>query len=211
MQSLQQSASAARAARVDAPESAPNIDQRVILHRIPWKVFEVMLAARSDQAGVRMYYLKGELELVSPSRSHESIKKILARLLEAYADELGLEMNGYGSWTLRSAERERGAEPDECYVLGMTSKETPDLAIEVAWTRGGLDKLEIYRGLSVREVWIWERTTGIEIHVLRGEQYERIARSEVLPEIDLALLASFLDRPSQSQAVRELRAALRAR
>jgi hypothetical protein len=73
---------------------------------------------------------------------------------------------------------------------------------------GGLDKLDIYRGLGVREVWVWKRGK-VCLYALRGDRYERIERSEVLPELDLALYASFLAAPSQSQAVRELRAALR--
>jgi hypothetical protein len=32
----------------------------------------------------------------------------------------------------------------------------PDVAIEVIWTRGGLDKLDVYRGLGVPEVWTWQ-------------------------------------------------------
>ena len=40
-----------------------------------------------DAAGVRMYYLEGEIELMSPSRGHESNKKTLARLLELWALE----------------------------------------------------------------------------------------------------------------------------
>src|SRR4051794_11112137 len=107
-----------------APPAAPrarlaaeplDTDQHVILRGMTWKDFEVLLAIRGDRAGVRMYYLEGEIELMSPTRSHEAIKKMIGRLLEAYADEEGLELNGFGSWTLRNAPRERGAEPDECY------------------------------------------------------------------------------------------------
>src|SRR5574341_1491495 len=66
---------------------------------------------------------------------------LLALLLEVYALAKALPLNGYGSWTLRSAPRERGAEPDECYVLGEArDKDRPDLAIEVVWTSGSLDK-----------------------------------------------------------------------
>ena len=45
----------------------------------------------------------------------------------------------------------RGVEPDECYCLG-TLAEIPDIAIEIALTSGGIDKLEVYRGLQVPEV-----------------------------------------------------------
>lgn len=54
--------------------------------------------------------------------------------------------------------RERGAEPDECYVFGEDpDPERPDLAIEVIWISGGMNKLEIYRALGVAEVWHWRR------------------------------------------------------
>ena len=198
-----------------SPSSSPagsdptDHDQRVILRGMSWKDYEVLLALRGDRSGVRAYYLGGEIELMSPSGGHEGLKKCLARLLEAWADERGLEFNGYGSWTLKSEPNEVGAEPDECYVVGAISRELPDLAIEVMWTRGGLRKLDIYKGLGVREVWMIDRTHAIQVHALRGDRYERIERSEVLPELDLRWLASFLEHESQSQAVRALRAAMR--
>jgi Uma2 family endonuclease len=179
----------------------------VSLSGISWPQYEAALAIRGDRPGPRMTYLNGELELMSPSRNHETLKKLFARLLEAYADVADIELEGYGSMTLRNAPRERGAEPDECYAVG-GAKEQPDLAIEVIWTSGGLDKLEVYRGIGVREVWLW-RDQVLSIHVLRCDRYVASERSEVLPEIDLGLLASFLKADTQTQAVRGYRAALR--
>ncbi len=43
-------------------------------------------------------------------------------------------------------------------------REAPDLAIEVIWTSGGIDKLESYRGLGVGEVWFW-REGRMEVFV----------------------------------------------
>jgi Uma2 family endonuclease len=184
-------------------------DQHVILYGMTWKDYEILLAVRGDRAGVRMYYLNGAIELMSPSRSHEGVKTTIARLLEAYCDVRGIELSGYGAWTLRNAPKERGAEPDECYIVGDTNKEVPDLAIEVVWTHGGLDKLEIYRGLGVAEVWMWDRDEGLRVFALSGERYELRARSAFLPELDPAWLAGFLEQPTQTQAVRALRAALK--
>ena len=93
-------------------------------------------------------------------------------------------------------------------MLDAPRKELPDLALEVMWTRGGLKKLDIYRGLGVREVWMIDKRHEIVVHALRGDHYVRLARSELLPDLDLVWLASFLGAPSQSQAVRALRAAL---
>jgi len=189
-------------------EQVPTADQRVIMYGVPWSHFEAQLALRGDVAGPRMAYLKGALELMSPSRDHERLKSFIGRLLEVYALERDIDMSPYGSWTLKHAPKEAGAEPDECYVVGDQNKERPDLAIEVVWTSGGLDKLEIYRRLDVGEVWTW-RKGQIEIHVLRGGDYVRSTRSRLFPELDVKLLASFLEAPTALQAMRGYREALR--
>jgi Uma2 family endonuclease len=102
-------------------------------------------------------------------------------------------------------------EPDECYVFGNENDpQRPDLAIEVIWTSGRLDKRDIYRALGVRELWFW-RKGRLTAHLLRGDGYEEISASEVLPGIDLVQLMSFLDRPTMSQAIREYGEALGGR
>src|SRR5947199_199851 len=109
------------------------------MSRLDWWQFEAMLAVRGDAAGVRVAYLGGTLELTSPSRTHEFVKTMVGRLLEAYAEESGLFLNGFGSLTMKNRTREVAVEPDECYAVG-TDKDTPDLAIEVIWTSGGIEK-----------------------------------------------------------------------
>jgi Uma2 family endonuclease len=182
------------------------IDQRVFLHGVPWAQYEALLATRGDDAGPRMTYLEGELELMSPSRSHETIKKLFARLLEAWALATGEVLDGYGSMTLKSRPKARGVEPDECYAIG-EPKEHPDLAIEVVWTSGGIDKLEVYRGLGVREVWI-HREGKLELYSLRRGAYVRITKSIVLPSLDLDELVGYLDASDQTAAVRKYYRAL---
>lgn len=77
-------------------------------------------------------------------------------------------------------------------------------------TSGGIDKLDVYRKLGVGEVWYW-RSGSIQAYVRRGVSYEAVTSSEALPGIDLEQLASFLDRPTASAAIREYREALRSR
>jgi Uma2 family endonuclease len=189
----------------------PQEDHFIQLHGVSWADYQRLLEIRGDRSAPRITFLEGRLEIMSPSRGHETIKSIIGRLIEAYCLERGVEFSTYGSWTIESEESERGAEPDECYVFGeVANPDKPDLAVEVVWTSGGLNKLEVYRKLGVREVWYW-RKGRIQVHVLRGERYEPVPNSEVLPGIDHAELASFLDRPTTSQAIREYRDALRAR
>ena len=194
-------------ATVAAPAT---IDQRVTFQDVTWAEFELILAIRGDKAGIRMTYLEGVLELMSPSIDHEGIKTVIGRLLEIYALEMDIPLNGFGSWTLKKAVRARALEPDECYSIGTGRPTRPDLAIEVIWTSGGIDKLEVYRGLGVGEVWMW-RDGVIEINFLVGDRYERRERSVVFPDLDLAELASFIEPEDQTAAVRRYRDVLRAR
>ncbi len=186
-----------------------SLDQRVCLHDIAWADYESLLAARGDQPGVRVTYLDGELELMTPSVHHESLKTRLARLVEAFAEEAGIALEGFGSWTLKSQTKRRGAEADECYVIGpiATLPEVPDIAIEVVWTRGGIDKLEVYRGLGVREVWVWQ-DGGLRFDLLQDGAYLAATRSDLLPGLDPGLIARCMEAPSQTEALKRLRAAL---
>ncbi|MDG4595267.1 MAG: Uma2 family endonuclease [Candidatus Contendobacter sp.] len=187
-----------------------HVDQRVRLHGISWEGYESFLALRGEQSGTRVTYWNGELELMSPSINHEIFKKTLARLLEAYTEERGIELNGYGSWTVKSAKGKLGVEADECYVVGLRDAEPtiPDIAIEVVWTSGGIDKLEVYRGLHVPEVWFWQEG-ALRFFVLQDQEYLASTRSRLLPDLDPALIARCMGESSQTQAVRALRAALR--
>ncbi len=82
--------------------SALEPDQRVFLHGVSWQDYERLLAMRGERSSPRISYLAGEVELMSPSRGHERLKTLIARLLEAFAEERHLPLNGFGSWTLKS-------------------------------------------------------------------------------------------------------------
>ena len=199
-------------ARAFIPEPTPELpepdDQRVVLHPVTWADYERLLEIRGERAVPRITYLEGVLELMSPSRSHESIKSIVGRLVEVWCLHHDIEFSTYGSWTLKKKKKERGCEPDECYVFGVVAEpEVPDLAIEVVKTSGGINKLEVYRKLGVREVWYYRRGV-LTPYVLVGEQYEERPASEVLPGIDLGQLVAHLEHPTTSRAIRAYRKAL---
>jgi Uma2 family endonuclease len=119
---------AALADEWEVSDPGPERDERVFLHEVPWEDYARLERIRGESARPRLTYLDGELELMSPSNSHEGVKTCLARLLEAYADERELPLNGYGSWTLKSRRKKSAAEPDECYCLGPVGR-VPDIAI----------------------------------------------------------------------------------
>jgi len=188
-------------------------DHVVRLSGVCWEDYERLLAMRGDRSAPRIAYLEGEVEITSPSQTHEGIKSIIGCLVEVYCLERDIPFSTCGSWTLQSRDRTRGAEPDECCIFGMPSSsagetERPHLAIEVVWTAGRIDKLDIYRKLGVAEVWYW-RKGRIQPHYLRGERYVLVEASEVLPGLNLGLLTSFIERETTYDGIRGYRKALR--
>jgi len=191
-----------------AQPTPADVDQRVILTAVTWEQYEALLELfGDDQPGVRMAYLEGDLEIMSPSRKHERVKKVVARLVELYALERDIALTGLGSTTFREKAKDRGAEPDECYCVG-PEKELPDIAFEVVVSSGGINKLRIYEGLGVPEVWFW-RAGVFHVYRLGPDGYRRRDRSEVLADLDFARLASLADLPDQAQAIRDFRDFLR--
>src|SRR4051812_19529780 len=129
------------------PVEAPHPEERLVIHGVTWSTYVVLRDSLDDQrSSVRLTYLEGAMEIMSPSDDHEASKKIVARLVEAFAEESDTRLDGYGSTTFRKESVERGLEPDECYTLG-PKKEVPDVAIEIVISGPKLDKLAVYRGL----------------------------------------------------------------
>lgn len=184
-------------------------EERALLREVSWEQYDAIIAASGDSASPRFAYLEGDLEIMSPSVLHETRKKLVARLVEAYAEERGIELVGLGSTTFRRRAKARGAEPDECYVLGAfdpsAPPEKPDLAIEIAISPWRVDRFSIYAGLAVKELWLWHGETLSVFRLRATGKYTRARRSALLPHLDLSLLESFARRPDHTTAVREFR------
>lgn len=199
----------ARLPTARSDELHPAVDGIVVLRGLTWADYQRMLEIRGDHSSPRFTFLEGELEIMSPSKPHESIKSKIGCLVDVYCMEQGINFDKLGSWTLEQKELNRGIEPDESYYFGADPDPAlPDLAIEVIWTSGAINKPDVYRKLGVREVWFWQRGT-ISTYVLAGDNYEPRTTSTVLPNIDLALLESFLHRPTAGIAIRDYRDALK--
>jgi Uma2 family endonuclease len=186
-------------------------DQRLLLHGVSWEQYRAVRDALLDHPALRMTYLEGALEFFMPGTEHEGNKTLMARLLEMFALERNVSLNGYGNETFRRRKKERALEPDECYFVGLRgTRKFPDLAIEVVTSRWNIDKLKVYEGLGVREVWV-HRAGRITVYRLGEQGYAAIDRSEVLPDLDLDLLPRYVGREDQTEAVREYRQALSKR
>ncbi len=178
---------------------------------VSWSQLARYLAKKGERAVPRVTYLDGVLELVSPARGHEKHGAWIGALVAMYALERGIELSAYGSWTLKDELKRAGAEPDECFILGddKGKRKRPHFAIEIQWSRKGIDKLEVYKRLGVREVWFWV-SDALAVYVLKRGKFVEVERSAALPDLDLEL-RSFLDRPTMTTAMREYRAALAPR
>ena len=191
-------------------------EEKRLITGVSWEQYEALLAALDDSPAYRVTYLDGVLEIVSPSRRHESEKERIGTLLELYFMETDTAFFPLGSTTLRSGGRRGGAEPDKSYCLG-TEKDFPDLAIEVVITSGGLDRLAVYSRLGVPEVWFWQEDRFSLYHrredkpaaFLQTSGYELIAHSQLLPGLDIALLATCVRHPHPLTAAKEFRQRLR--
>ena len=106
-----------------------------------------------------------------------------------------------GVTAARRGREDRGPadHPARCPVVPLRGHARPPRGCP----RGGaLDKLAVYAGLGVGEVWFW-REGRIQVHVLRGGAYARVERSALLPALDVELLARFLTYDDQTRAARE--------
>lgn len=187
----------------------PIIEQRVVLHGVSWQQYEILLATLGDDfPALRLSYLEGTLEIMTISPEHEELKKMIGMLMEAYFQETRTRFHAVGSATFRKAAKQRGLEPDECYCLGQ-KKEFPDIAIEVVISSGTIDKLEIYRGLGIPEVWVWENDYFSVYHLRSSPKYDLVENSELLPELDVSLIASYVRPAEQFDAVMAFRETIR--
>ena len=177
----------------------------VLLHNIAWSTYEAIVAENGNP-GTRFTYDRGTMEIMSPSKQHERFKRLIGRMIETLTEELGIPISSAGSTTWKSELREQGVEPDECYYVANEScvrgrdeidlavDPPPDLAVEVEITSSWIDKMPIYAGLGVPEVW---RYDGKALHVEQLQAdgtYAGQTQSSAFPFLPLAEIPRFLDR-----------------
>lgn len=181
----------------------PPHEQRMLLPNVSWKEY-VLLRDLLDGPGLRMTYARGSLELMSPSPEHELWKKNIARFVELFAHVRQIDLRGYGSTTFKKEAKERGAEPDECYLVGKRLADYPEIAIEVIHSSPLIDKLDVYATFGVAEVWIF-RDGAFTIHTLdpATKSYRLRPDSALLPGLDFSELAPLVLREDTPQALRE--------
>lgn len=178
-------------------------EQRVVLHGIPWDLYERILAAHEESSSPRFFYDRGELEIVMPLPEHERYNRMLQLLVSEAAVELEIEVASVGSTTFRREDVERGFEADSAFYIQNVARmrnrnridlrldPPPDLAIEVEVSRSLIARLPIYAALGVPELWRYDGRR-LRILVLSGDAYGESPVSRAIPRISGAALAENL-------------------
>jgi hypothetical protein len=130
------------------------------------------------------------------------LTKRLARLIEAWANDQGLDLVGVGAW-------EHSRVTGESYILGTeraATAEAPDFVIDQSG-----DMLDAYAEIGVLEVWLYDGALTVWGLDNAGAGYCRVSRSRCLRDLNLDLVARCMAAPTQLAAIAELRFACYSR
>lgn len=154
-----------------------------------WLDFEDLC---NNESPGRISFLHNVITIMSPSFNHEAIAEILGDLVKIYCDRKNLVYYSMGSTTITSKPK-AGKQPDASFSFE-ERKKIPDLAIEVIFTSGGLDDLEKYRWLGVKEVWMWKNKELTFYCLNEGNIYEEKSHSHFLPSVYALNLVDYANR-----------------
>ncbi len=177
------------------PDLTTTAEQRVVLGNVSWGIYLALVEEAGNPRG-RLTYDQGDLEIMSPSLSHERISRLIGRMIEMYTFQKGIEILSSRSTTFKQSRRQQGFEADESYYIqhaaqmqgvsevDMKIHPPPDLVIEVDISRSSELKMRVFAGLGIEEVW---RHDGerLAAFLLKGETYESSAASRALPDFPL--------------------------
>ena len=180
-----------------------------VLNGVRWEDY---LRFRDDPANGRLRLTYDartrRLEIgMSLGKRHESVGEILLALVLAYGRVRRTSIKPVGSTTWRRAGA-GGAEGDKSFYISNADRVLdfdgnvpdldggdlpPDLVIEVDVTSPGVDKLPIYEGVGVPEVWVWE-DDAIAVRRLTPDGYRVVTGSVELPGFPLEAAAELVAR-----------------
>jgi Uma2 family endonuclease len=189
------------------PTSLP-FEEHVYLPGVSYATYEALVTEIEDRRRLRVTYHQSEMEIMSPTQSHERMKKLIGRMIDVVTEELGIPVLSVGSTTFKDELKDCGLEPDECYYIQHESEvrgrkimigqdPPPDLVVEVDITTSVIDRFPVYAALGFPE--IWQYVDGdVVIHALQHDgQYAVAVKSLALPTVPVKRLAEHLERCDQ--------------
>ncbi len=189
------------------------------LSGVGWDDYEGLLEEIEGKRHVRISYDHGRMEIMSLSPEHEGYASLFSHLIDVLTEELELEFFSIRSTTLKRKRALQGKEPDDCFYIGDVTRilgkkrldldydSPPDLAIEVDVTSSTLDKMAIYAGLGVPEVWRLDEY-NVEFYSLAGGRYILAPTSAIFPFLPPSVVADHLN-IGVTQGIRAMKRAFR--
>ncbi|HEY9822237.1 MAG TPA: Uma2 family endonuclease [Candidatus Sericytochromatia bacterium] len=183
------------------------VTQNIVLSNVTWQTYKALLADMGDHRAARLTYNRGILQIKMPSKLHEIINRLLARIVTTLTEELDLNVVNLGSTTLEREDLEKGAEPDTCFYIQNANQLEgldpeipedlpPDLVIEVDITSPSTRRIEVYQALGIPEVWCYTKKQSLKIYHLQTDtsnrDYVESAFSLAFPKVSAAVLNQFL-------------------
>jgi Uma2 family endonuclease len=181
-----------------------NTEEKVMtLTGIKWSTFKAIMSDVGDGRAWRFAYDQGVLEIRMPLTEHEEPKGMIESFIEAFADELYLEIRKLGALTLEREDLTRAIEPDSCFYvqnesivrgksINLPADPPPDLVIESDRTNSSLNKFTIYASLGVPEIWRY-RNQSLEVYQLVEGNYEQRENSLAFPFLPIAEIPGFIE------------------
>ena len=160
-----------------------------------------------EEGGPRLKCFEASVTLVSPGKSHETMRLRLHNLIMMVCLELGIEHTALGSttWALPVGMGDTAYEPDEAYYVQSHAtarpRQVPDLAIEIVVSHPATKAMKAGAFLRIPELWVLDaprrRLTFYHL-VARGKQrgaYRPEPRSRAFPMLLSAEVLERLDDP----------------
>lgn len=170
---------------------------------VSWEEYQNLLADLGQGYAARIFYDNGRMEVMAPASAHEKAKSVIHTLVTALRDELDIDIESFGSTTLRKEMKAVAAEPDDSFYihnapflvgkadLNLTNDPPPDLVVEIDRTSSSLNRFAIYEAFDAPEVWRFARCQ-LRIHLLAGHSYEESLTSRAFPFLTAQVLTDFI-------------------
>ncbi len=177
----------------------------LLMQDVPWVDYVELIGGMENQNGLRITYLKGGLEIMSPLPNHEKYKELLSDLARLISDETGVALEKLGSTTFNQEWLDNGVEPDTCFYIQNADKiigknridlavdPPPDIAVEIDISHRSTTKLKIYEELRVPEIWLYDEQ-HLQILLLTEAGYVDSLTSQSFPFLTSEALTQFLER-----------------
>lgn len=200
---------------ISTPPQSSSEEKVITLKGIKWLTFKAIMSDVGDGRAWRIAYDAGVLEIRMPLTEHEEPKGMIESFVEAFADQLEIEVRKLGALTLEREDLTRAIEPDSCFYIqnesvvrgksiNLPADPPPDLVVESDYMSSSLNKFAIYAALGVPEIWRYRNQSLVVYHLVEGN-YEERQNSLAFPFLPIAQIPVLIE---QSKSIGQ-RAAVR--